>query len=165
MAFELLQAGPLRRLLLQAVADKVLEVGPGLFGELEIEGANFLLRRSIVLGLERRLANNELVRQDAQAPYVHALVVAAAIVLDHLRRQVVQCATHGLSAVRWGVDAPTVVRQLDDAEAVQQILWLDVPVDYVLRVDVLQSLYDLVDISRGDLLCIATLGLSLQILV
>lgn len=48
--------------------------------------------------------------------------------------------------------APTEVGQLDRAEAIEKVLWLDVPMDDVLLVDVLERLDHLPDVVRSFLL-------------
>lgn len=53
--------------------------------------------------------------------------------------------------------APAKVCQLDSAEAIEQVLRLDIPVDNVLRVDVLESLDHLPDVVRCLLLRVALL--------
>ena len=58
---------------------------------------------------------------------------------------------------------PTVVSELDDTEAVEQVFRLYVPVDDVLGVNVLQSLAHLIDVARSLLL--REVALVFQLLV
>lgn len=115
---------------------------------------------------ERRLANDELVGKDAKAPDVHLVIVGDAVLATpgkHLRRQVVERAAHCLSAILRRVHAPTEVCQFYRAQTVEQVLWFQVPVDHIARMDVLESLNDLIDVVRGLFFCVVTVGLSLHL--
>jgi hypothetical protein len=91
----------------------------------------------VALGLKGRLADAELVGEDAQRPDVDGVVVV--LVLDHLGRQVVERATERGAAGGGRVHRPAKVRDLDLAAVAQQeVLGLDVAVDDVLRVAVVQ---------------------------
>lgn len=116
--------------------------------------------------LEGGLANEELVREDAEAPQVDLLVVrvVGGAGLDHLRGQVVEGAAHGLAAAVGGVHAPPEVGQLDLAvDADEDVLGLDVPVDDVLAVQVAQRARHLRDVLRG--LPLGEAVLAAQVLV
>ena len=77
------------------------------------------------LGLERRLADEELVAKDSEGPKVDLLVVRGAF--HHLRRQVVERSAHGGAAGRGRVNAPPEVGDLQVALHVQeQVFRLDV---------------------------------------
>lgn len=91
--------------------------------------------------LERGFPNQELVRQDAETPQVHLLVVIILLAsrLDHLRRQIVQSPTHSIPPVVWRVHAPPEIRDLDlSMDANQDILRFDIPMHDVLFVQMLQ---------------------------
>lgn len=91
--------------------------------------------------LEGSFANEELVRQNAQTPQVNLFVVVVLrrARLDHLGREVIQRAAHGLPPVVGSMDAPAEIRDLDLAvDADQDVLRLDIPVDNMLAVQVSQ---------------------------
>ena len=91
--------------------------------------------------LEWSLAHKELVGQDAQAPEVDLVAIPVFVVAgpDHLGRKIVQRAALGLAPVVGGVHAPAKVGDLDLAvHADEYIFRLDVPVDYMLAVEILE---------------------------
>ena len=61
--------------------------------------------------------------------------------------------------------APTKVGQLDYTQAVEQVLRLDIPVDDVLRMNVLERLADLKDVTSGLDFVIAAVWLAFEVLV
>ena len=61
--------------------------------------------------------------------------------------------------------APSKVCKLDRTKAVEQVLWLDVPVDYILRVDVLEGLAHLRDVVRRLGFRVARGWLTFQVFV
>ena len=69
--------------------------------------------------LEGRPARDKLKSKDTHAPDIHTIAILLFTRLHHLRRQVVECTAHGLSAIGGGVHAPTEVSQLDHTEAVE----------------------------------------------
>lgn len=56
------------------------------------------------------------------------------------------------------MDTPTEVGQFDRSETIEQVLWLDVSMDYVLLVDVLQRLDHLTDVVGCLLFRVFLLG-------
>ena len=67
------------------------------------------------------------------------LVGRAHLALDHLGRQVVERAAEGRAARMRRVHRPTKVCNLElSPEIEQQVLWLDIAVDHVLRVAVVE---------------------------
>ena len=156
MLLELGKRGSLLRLRLEAEANKLSELKANIFGEGEVQVADLLFRLGVASRFERWLTCHEFKGKDAKAPDVDGPVVhLCTTTLDHLRRQVVQSAAHSGASVRRSVHTPPEVSQLDRAQAVQQIFRLDVPVDYVLRVDVLQGLDHL-----PDVVCCLDLGVA-----
>lgn len=102
--------------------------------------------------LEGGLADEELVRQDAEAPQVDLLGVAivAAAGLEHLRREVVEGAAHSFAAVVGRVDGPAEVADLDLAvNTDEDVLRFDVPVHDVLLVEIFERRGHLGDVLRG----------------
>lgn len=89
------QRDPSLSALAQQPRDEVLGQDGHVVGVVDLERLNLLVRQLRVLRLERRLAHEELVAQDAQAPLVHRRVVRLA--LHHLWRQIVQRAAHCLA--------------------------------------------------------------------
>jgi len=63
------------------------------------------------------------------------------------------------------VHTPAVVGELDNAEAVEQVLRLDIPMNDVLRVNVLQGLTYLENVAGRFLLRVMALRLRFQVLV
>lgn len=81
------------------------------------------------------------------APVVDHLAVVAP--LHNFRRQVVQCAAHGLTGRGGRVHGPTEIGQFEVAGYVQQqVFGLDVAMDDTVLVAVVQSVRRLVDIFR-----------------
>lgn len=92
--------------------------------------------------LKRGLADQKLVGQDAQAPQVNffIVVILGGPGLDHLGRQIIQGATHGLSPVVGSMHAPPEIGNLELAvDADEDVFGLDVPVDNVLAVQITQG--------------------------
>lgn len=56
------------------------------------------------------------------------------------------------------MDAPAEVSKLDRAKGVEQVLWLDVPVDDILRVDIFERLDDLKNVIGRFFFRISLLG-------
>mmetsp|Transcript_17137 Transcript_17137/g.44098 ORF Transcript_17137/g.44098 Transcript_17137/m.44098 type:complete len:246 (-) Transcript_17137:56-793(-) len=72
------------------------------------------------------------------------------LVVNHLRREVIQRATERLAPRGWGMHSPAEVRDLQRVlQANQYILRLDVAMDDVLRVAILDRLHHLLEIPRG----------------
>ena len=80
--------GPFQGVVLEQLADEVLRTGREEVGELQVDLGDTTVRGLVALGLERGLANQELVTQHPEAPDVDHFVVLLA--LDHLGRQVVE---------------------------------------------------------------------------
>ena len=59
------------------------------------------------------------------------------------------------------MDTPAEISQLNHTKAVEKILWLDITVDNVLRVNVLERLADLEDVVSCLLLIVAAHWLTL----
>eukprot|EP00955_Chlamydomonas_euryale_P094797 364892-Chlamydomonas_euryale.AAC.7 len=78
--------------------------------EQEVNADNPAVCILMVVRLEGRHTKQELVRKDAKAPVVNALVVLKA--LNHLGRQVVQCATQRAPAAVWRMHRPAKVSNL-----------------------------------------------------
>ena len=88
------------------------------------------------------LSNQELIRQNTQAPQVDLVRIVVIMVsrLDHLRWEIIQSSTHCLSPVVRCVDTPSEIRYLDFAVYPHKdIFRLDISVDDMLLVEVLQS--------------------------
>ena len=89
----------------------------------------YLLERLLrMFAIERRLADKELIGEDADCPDVNSVVINLPV--EHFRRQVVRSATDGLTHVIWAVAAPAEVRDFDGTITVQQILWLQISVHH-----------------------------------
>ena len=69
---------------------------------------------SLVASFEGGFADDKLVSQDPETPYVYCVVIGdiLASMLNHFRRQVVQGATHGCPSVAGRMNTPTKVSQL-----------------------------------------------------
>ena len=63
------------------------------------------------------------------------------------------------------MDTPPEISQLDHTKAVEQVLRLNVSVDYILGVNIFESLTDLKDVAGRFLLAVPLVGLILQVLV
>ena len=72
--------------------------------------------------------------------------------IDHLRWQVIQRTAHSPPPVVGTVGAPTEIRELYGTLGIEQVLWLDIPVNDLLGVQVLQCLDDLVNVVSGPYL-------------
>lgn len=100
--------------------------------------------------LERCLANQKLIRQHAETPQVNLFVVVIVLSsrLDHLRWQIVQGTTHGLSPAVGSVHTPAEVRDLDLVVYTDEnVLRLDVAMNDVLAVEVPKSRGHLCDVT------------------
>ena len=84
---------------------------------------------------------------------------------EHFWRQVVLSATEGLPLVWRSMYAPAKISKLDGTKAIQQILWLDITMNDVFRVDVLQCLAHLKNVASWLLLRERQHDLALQVLV
>jgi hypothetical protein len=105
----------------------------------------------VALCLEGRVADEELVAQNAERPNVHCFVVGLA--LNHLGGEVVERATEGVALGGRGVDGPAEVGDLDLALAIdEEVLRLDVTVDDVLLVAVVERRGEGSDVVRSSLL-------------
>lgn len=91
-------------------ADQVLDLIRQSRGELQVNLFYSLVRRLVVLCLEWRISHYELVAEDAQTPNVDLVVVG--LVVHHLRREVVQCATESLPPVVGRMDTPPKICNL-----------------------------------------------------
>lgn len=90
--------------------------------------------------LERRLTDQKLVSQNPKTPQIHLLtvVVGLSALLQHFRREVVQCSAHCLTSVVGGVNTPAEVTDFDfPVDADENVLWLDVTMHHMLFVQVL----------------------------
>ena len=100
---------------------------------------------------ERCFTAKEFVRQDSQAPQIDLFIVKVLLAawFDHLGREIVQRATHGISSIIGGVDTPAKVGDFDLAvDAHQYVFWLDVPVHDVLLVKIFERCCHLSDVLR-----------------
>ena len=118
---------------------------------------------------------DELISENAHAPNIYLIIVCDGVHMfvavvrgsaittpsQHLRRQVVQRATHCLSTIRRCVYTPSKVSKFYRSETVQQVFRLDVPMNYITRVDILERLNDLQDVLGSSLLRVASIWLRL----
>ncbi len=74
----------------------------------------------------------------------------------HLRRQVVQSATHRFSAIRRRMHTPAKVCQFYNSQTVEEILRFDIPMNNVLAVDVLERLANLMYVVSCQRLLVPT---------
>ena len=120
-----------------------------------------------VITFKRRSADNEFVGENAQAPDIDTFVVRSifTVAVDHLRREVVQSATHRVPAIGRRMYTPPEISQLDHTKAVEKVLRLNVSVDYILGVNIFESLTDLKDVAGRFLLAVPLVGLTLQVFV
>lgn len=63
------------------------------------------------------------------------------------------------------MNAPAIISEFDDAQAIEKVFWLDISMDNVLRVNILERLADLVNVPCGFFLGVVLIGLFLQVLV
>ena len=94
----------------EQLADEVLRLLAHVRGEAEIQLADALVRHVLRLRFEGRMAAQKLVGQHADAPVVDGRVVV--LVIDHLGRQVIQGAAHGVTAVGRRVCRPAKIGDL-----------------------------------------------------
>ena len=111
MVFDLVEGESLGGIIGEDVRNEVSGFGRHELGELQVYFLYSIIGCLVVLCLEGRVAHEELVAQDAQAPDVDFVVVGE--VIDHLGGQVVKSAAEGLPPVIGGVDAPPEVSYLD----------------------------------------------------
>jgi hypothetical protein len=105
------QGESLVRIISKNAADEVFDFVTQPHGELQVYLFYSVIGCLVVLRLEGRIADDELVAEDAERPNVHLVVVG--LVIDHLRRQIVESATEGLPPVVRSVDAPPKVSNLN----------------------------------------------------
>ena len=120
-------------------------------GELEVDFGDAAVGLAVAVGLEGRVADEELVAEDAEGPDVHRLVVGLA--LHHLGGEVVEGAAEGVALGGGGVNGPSEVCDLDLALAVdEEVLGLDVAVDDVFLVAVVEGRGEGADVVGRPLL-------------
>lgn len=116
------------------------------------------------VGFKWRVAVNKLVRQNTECPQINCL--AMLLVLDHLWRQVVQCAAHRCPPVARCMYAPSEIRDFEaSVNTHEQIFGLDVAVDHIFGVQVLQRIGHLRDVARSDGLLELAAGQRRHVLV
>ena len=127
---------------------------------------NLVVGRPAAPTLKRGPSRHKLEREHSHAPNVDTVsVLLSAIPPDHLWGQVVESATHCLASVGGGVHTPPEIGQLDHTQAIEKVLGLDVPMDDVLRVDVLERFAHLKDVVSCPLLVVAASWLALEVFV
>ena len=96
--------------------------------------------------LERRVAADELVREDAEGPVVDLLRVFS--VLHHFWWKIVQSTTKGCPPVTGCVYTPAEVTNLEfTINAKQEILGLNIAVYDVFRMEIDQGIGHLIDVA------------------
>lgn len=166
VSLEVLELGPFRARRLEAARYKIHKLCAHSLWELKRQLSYPIMSCSMGPCLKGRLADNELIGEDAQTPDVNRVIICLGVTMrDHLRRQVVKCATLRLPAIRGRMDRPAIVSKLDHSEAIKQVFRLYVPVNDIFRVDVPQGLAHLIDVAGCFTLSVVTVGLSLEVLV
>ena len=99
MLNEFFQTRSIARFRLQAHAYEAREVEAHVFWEGEVELPDALMSASAATCLERWPPCDKLIGEDAHTPDVHTIAIFLFARLYHLRRQVVESATHGLTTI------------------------------------------------------------------
>lgn len=126
--------------------------------ELVVQLLDSVPRSFLVLFLEGWTAADELICQDAKAPYVNPVVIGIVATGKHLRRKVVAGSAQGFAPLRRSMDAPAEISKLDHSIAVEKVLRLQVSVNHIFGVHICKGVNHLCDDVRCLLLRVRSLA-------
>jgi hypothetical protein len=108
---DLFQGVALVRIKCENVLDEVAHFRGEMVGEFQIYILNTLVSLIVVVGFKGRETATKLKAENAQAPNVYSAVVG--LLHNHFRREVIQGAAQGLSAIVRRMNTPTEICNLD----------------------------------------------------
>ena len=139
------------RIVYKELGDEIAGSTRNMRREGQVDSGNAAEGGTLSIGNEGSVTGQEFVGQDSERPNINVRVVRLA--LDHLRRQVVQSAAHGLTTQGRGVDRPSKVSELHFAlQTEKKIFRLDIAVNDVLAVEILESVGNAADVVSAELL-------------
>ena len=142
----------------QQLANEVLRFFTHMRREFQIQSANALICLFLRLCFERRIATQEFVSQYSNTPIVNSRIIG--LVIDYLRSQVIQCTGYCLTELMRSVDRPAeisdlrivlydqVVGMMEYVISEENVLWLDVTMNYAHIMTIIDRSSDLSDIGR-----------------
>ncbi len=111
VVLNLIQSQSLGGVVGQDVRNKISGFSRHEVRELQVNPLDSVISGLVVFSFEGRVANKELITENAQTPDVHPVVMGQ--VIHHLRRQVVESPTQSLSPVVGSMDTPSEVSYFD----------------------------------------------------